>query len=415
MRVVAWRRRKTCRFFPFCYLEPNNCIIHGLSSGLKFVQLDIPGALHSGESTWLKCQYELGEDELYSVKWYKNNVEFFRYLPSDMPAGQNYELLGVYVDLPKSNATHVYLYKTDLNTEGTYGCEVSTEAPSFRTVKADKELRIYVLPTNGPVIEGIDPPYQIDDVVNISCTSGPSKPTAHMKWFINDKEYSPTSESRYPAMRHPNGLQTTRIDLEFKIDHSHFYRGEIKIVCMSSIPQVYSSTSEELVIGDRGSSINPYHVSHSAPGQKGPVIDGNLPWYHVGDLVNLTCSSAKSPIPVHIRWFVNDMEAKQEHIIKYPTIRYSDGTEVSSLGLRMRVEHHHFKSDELRIKCTTTLYRMLTMRAEKTLFSSAQKQLFFHDFSVDLGLYIPVFYNKTITLLLIVITKEIIWMTIALK
>ncbi|GIY02318.1 hypothetical protein CEXT_247551 [Caerostris extrusa] len=38
--------------------------------------------------------------------------------------------------LPKSNATHVYLYKTDLNTEGTYGCEVSTEAPSFRTIKA---------------------------------------------------------------------------------------------------------------------------------------------------------------------------------------------------------------------------------------------------------------------------------------
>ncbi|GFR25387.1 ig-like domain-containing protein [Trichonephila clavata] len=71
----------------------------GLSTGLKFVQLDIPGALHSGESTWLKCQYELGEDELYSVKWYKNNVEFFRYLPSDMPAGQNYELLGVYVDV----------------------------------------------------------------------------------------------------------------------------------------------------------------------------------------------------------------------------------------------------------------------------------------------------------------------------
>ncbi|GFX67954.1 DUF1758 domain-containing protein [Trichonephila clavipes] len=130
---------------------------------------------------------------------------------------------------------------------------------STLTTRSDLDSKLRVLPTNGPVIEGIDPPYQIDDVVNISCTSGPSKPTAHMKWFINDMEFPPTSESRYPAIRHPNGLQTTRIDLEFKIDHSHFYRGEIKIVCMSSIPQVYSSTSEELVIGDRGSSINPYH------------------------------------------------------------------------------------------------------------------------------------------------------------
>lgn len=67
-----------------------------------------------------------------------------------------------------------------------------------------------------------------------------------------------------------------------------------------------------------------------------------------------------------------------EHVIKYPTIRYSDGMEVSSLGLRMKVEHHHFKSDELRIKCTTTLYRMLTMRAEKTLFRYNQQNSGFH-------------------------------------
>ena len=32
---------------------------------------------------------------------------------------------------------------TDLNTEGTFGCEVSTDAPVFRTVLAEKDLRIY--------------------------------------------------------------------------------------------------------------------------------------------------------------------------------------------------------------------------------------------------------------------------------
>jgi len=32
---------------------------------------------------------------------------------------------------------------TDLNTEGTFGCEVSTDAPVFRTVRAEKDLRIY--------------------------------------------------------------------------------------------------------------------------------------------------------------------------------------------------------------------------------------------------------------------------------
>lgn len=45
-----------------------------------------------------------------------------------------------------------------------------------------------VLPTHGPVIDALNPPYFINQVLNISCTSGASKPTAHMKWYINDLE-----------------------------------------------------------------------------------------------------------------------------------------------------------------------------------------------------------------------------------
>ncbi|XP_023238496.1 uncharacterized protein LOC111637270 [Centruroides sculpturatus] len=66
--------------------------------GLKMCDLDVPGAVIAGKSVWLRCGYDLEEDELYSVKWYKNNVEFYRYLPSDVPPGQKYDLLGVYVD-----------------------------------------------------------------------------------------------------------------------------------------------------------------------------------------------------------------------------------------------------------------------------------------------------------------------------
>lgn len=35
------------------------------------------------------------------------------------------------------------MYKTDVYSEGTYRCEVSTEAPFFRTVKGESEMRIY--------------------------------------------------------------------------------------------------------------------------------------------------------------------------------------------------------------------------------------------------------------------------------
>ncbi len=35
------------------------------------------------------------------------------------------------------------MFNTDVNSEGRYKCEVSTEAPSFRTVRGEGEMRIY--------------------------------------------------------------------------------------------------------------------------------------------------------------------------------------------------------------------------------------------------------------------------------
>ncbi|KAH7965946.1 hypothetical protein HPB49_012277 [Dermacentor silvarum] len=113
---------------------------------LRLVDLHVPGAVRSGEPVQLRCEYDLENAELYSVKWYKNNVEFYRYLPSDVPPGQSYELLGTFVDHSRSDKNNVFLEKTDLNTEGMYGCEVSTEGPGFKTVKGERELRIYGCP-----------------------------------------------------------------------------------------------------------------------------------------------------------------------------------------------------------------------------------------------------------------------------
>ncbi|PRD33882.1 UNVERIFIED_CONTAM: hypothetical protein NCL1_16324 [Trichonephila clavipes] len=44
--------------------------------------------------------------------------------------------------LQKSVQGHVYLTKTDLDTEGIYRCEASAESPTFQTVEAEKPLKI---------------------------------------------------------------------------------------------------------------------------------------------------------------------------------------------------------------------------------------------------------------------------------
>ncbi|GFW39657.1 uncharacterized protein TNCV_3188281 [Trichonephila clavipes] len=65
---------------------------------VRFAYLGVPGFVLKGQPVWLDCGYDLEGNELYSVKWYKDNVEFYRYLPSDNPSAQMYKLDGVHLD-----------------------------------------------------------------------------------------------------------------------------------------------------------------------------------------------------------------------------------------------------------------------------------------------------------------------------
>lgn len=68
-------------------------------SGLRLTSLLVPGSVQSGEHVRLLCEYDLESETLYSVKWYKNNIEFFRYLPAEAMPGQVYDLPGLFVDV----------------------------------------------------------------------------------------------------------------------------------------------------------------------------------------------------------------------------------------------------------------------------------------------------------------------------
>ena len=47
-----------------------------------------------------------------------------------------------------------------------------------------------VLPEDGPTISGVKPQYQVGDDVNVTCSAGPSKPAASLRWYINGHEVS---------------------------------------------------------------------------------------------------------------------------------------------------------------------------------------------------------------------------------
>ncbi|KAH6931050.1 hypothetical protein HPB50_021989 [Hyalomma asiaticum] len=139
-------------------------------SCLRLLRLDVPSVARRGEPVWLNCSYDLESDQLYSVKWYKNNVEIYRYLPSETPRVKVYNMPGIHIDVSRSNISDLYLNDTDLNSEGKYRCEVSAESPSFQTERAQQEMIMYAFITvtrdflirqSGPLDSdiGVDEPY----------------------------------------------------------------------------------------------------------------------------------------------------------------------------------------------------------------------------------------------------------------
>lgn len=69
---------------------------------LRLTEVRIPNHIRMGESARLECHYDLDGESLYSVKWYKDGNEFYRYVPRDMPPAQVFVLPGVSVDVSKS-------------------------------------------------------------------------------------------------------------------------------------------------------------------------------------------------------------------------------------------------------------------------------------------------------------------------
>lgn len=340
--------------------------------GLRLVSLDVPTAVIQGDSVWLNCTLDLEMDELYSVKWYKNDVEFYRFVPRDRPLGQKFQVSGVNVDMSKSRQGKVFLSTTDLNTEGLYKCEASAESPTFQTVAGEQEIKVYVLPQEGPQIQGSQPRYEAGDIVNFTCRSSPSKPAAILKWYINGSEATRDLLISYPATSDHNGLQATSLGLTFRVTHED----AITLRCTAVVLQINSMTSEELIVGGKKAETSSLTV---APARDGPTITGGHHRYRVGDTLDVNCTSSRSNPAPELRWYLNDEHVSSENVITYPIKRYPDGTERSSLGLRFGVKQRHFdENDGMRLKCTATHSKVINMQSEEKTVGGNQRSSDFH-------------------------------------
>ena len=75
---------------------------------LSMKGLSVPGQLILGSSADLVCNYALAGSKLYSVKWYKDGQEFFRFMPSMDTQIEVFPVRGVSVDVSRPSFLNVY-------------------------------------------------------------------------------------------------------------------------------------------------------------------------------------------------------------------------------------------------------------------------------------------------------------------
>lgn len=67
--------------------------------GLRDVHIRVPLYIRNGDDALLMCNYNLENDTLYSIKWYKGRREFYRYLPKENPAIKLFPIPGIMVEV----------------------------------------------------------------------------------------------------------------------------------------------------------------------------------------------------------------------------------------------------------------------------------------------------------------------------
>jgi len=77
---------------------------------LEIRKLEVPSiADPRWERVLLRCEYDLGGKDLYSVTWNKDGQEIFRFMPGSPTPKRPQNISGLYIDLNRSDNKQVTL------------------------------------------------------------------------------------------------------------------------------------------------------------------------------------------------------------------------------------------------------------------------------------------------------------------
>ncbi|XP_069980747.1 uncharacterized protein [Penaeus vannamei] len=156
--------------------------------------VDVPLYAFAGGQATLSCSYDLRATRLYSLKWYHNGTEFYRYVPTERNRP-------IYIG-PSHKFSVKELYRSDqrvtlsltrlsVSASGQYRCEVIAEHPSFRTEAGTASMTVLREPLTPPVLVGAREIYEPTELIKIGCQlrrpfHHEHKPT--LQWYLEGSQ-----------------------------------------------------------------------------------------------------------------------------------------------------------------------------------------------------------------------------------
>ncbi|ODM93641.1 hypothetical protein Ocin01_13040 [Orchesella cincta] len=127
---------------------------------LKNVQISVPSGSHINQDVPLTCLYDLDHGEsLYTVKWYLESEEFYRYIPKRFHPSkplQPWGLMLIVEQVCNKLKLNIEIGRTQGDAPirpheqtGVYKCEVSADAPEFETDVVSAQMTVVAPKVNG--------------------------------------------------------------------------------------------------------------------------------------------------------------------------------------------------------------------------------------------------------------------------
>ncbi|XP_045485822.1 uncharacterized protein LOC111000126 isoform X1 [Pieris rapae] len=163
--------------------------ILAFTSAYKITQLKVPLYADPRRAAELICDFQMNDEILHSVKWYRDMHEILRYNPSQVPSIRLFNVTGIIVQGGECQAEWcmVRVMPLPFAVRAAFTCEISTEGPRFQIARQTKHMTVVAMPERDPVIIGAPKLVRPGEHVLLNCSSDFSLPPANINWYIGNE------------------------------------------------------------------------------------------------------------------------------------------------------------------------------------------------------------------------------------